>query len=632
MNQAPALIRIASFVAFVLTLGVGGIAQGQDLSSGFDAPADDPHVELTPLWSATGVVPGETIVMAIRFDIAEGWHVQSHAPRVDWQVPTTVALENLPDGVTYGDIQWPEIHTETMDLGFGKQELDFFVGEAYVYIKVSVPADTKPGEYAFKAVVEYQACDDQNCDTPRAKKFADIGSPAVELPVTLSVVGSGVGIERSLPDAFERYTGEASSSSITFDVFGLVIEIDESSFVLLLLMAMIGGFLLNLTPCVLPLIPIKIMGLSQVAGNRARCALLGGFLAFGVVAFWVALGVAIAFVAGFDSTNQLFQKPWFTIVVGLIIAVMAVGMMGLFTVKLPKAVYFINPSQESMHGSFLFGIMTAVLSTPCTAPFMGAAAAWAATQSAGVTLGVFGAIGAGMALPYLVLAIFPGMAHKMPRTGPASELIKQVMGGLMLAAAAYFLGTGLAGYLVDPPDPPTLAYWWFVAIAVAGSGFWLAYRSVKITKSNGHRAVFGVIGLLIAAAGIYLGAAFTNRGPIEWTYYTPERVAEAQAEGKVVVLEFTAQWCLNCHFLEQTVLFTDAVSERMNREDVAPIKVDITGNNEVGNARLIETGRRSIPLLVVYDPSGNEVFKSDAYTIQQVLDAIAQARGVAAKE
>src|SRR4029453_19198183 len=112
---------------------------------------------------------------------------------------------------------------------------------------------------------------------------------------------------------------------------------------------------------------------------------------------------------------------------------------------------------------FLFGSMAAVLSTPCTAPFMGAAAAWATTQKAVITLTTFGAIAVGMPLPYLILSAFPVLVRRMPRTGPASALIKQTMGLLLLAAGAYFLGTGLAGLLATPPDPPTQAYCWAVA-------------------------------------------------------------------------------------------------------------------------------------------------------------------------
>src|SRR5205085_5078519 len=112
--------------------------------------------------------------------------------------------------------------------------------------------------------------------------------------------------------------------------------------------------------------------------------------------------------------STLFRTPWFSLVVGLFILAMAAGMLGAFTVRLPQSVYMINPTQASAGGSFIMGIMTAVLSTPCTAPFMGTAAAWAATRSPAVTLSTFTAIGAGMALPYLILAAIPGLLNRFP--------------------------------------------------------------------------------------------------------------------------------------------------------------------------------------------------------------------------
>ena len=140
----------------------------------------------------------------------------------------------------------------------------------------------------------------------------------------------------------------------------------------------------------------------------------------GVLSLWLSLGIAIALVSGFTATNQLFQYPAFTIGLGLFIGIMAIGMGGLFSIRLPNAVYMFNPKHDSWYGSFMFGIMTAVLSTPCTAPFMGAAAAWAATQAPILTLTVFGSIGFGMAAPYLVLAAYPQLVDKMPRAGAAS--------------------------------------------------------------------------------------------------------------------------------------------------------------------------------------------------------------------
>ena len=172
------------------------------------------------------------------------------------------------------------------------------------------------------------------------------------------------------------------------------------------------------------MIPLKIIGLSQAAhGSRSKCFALGVVMSAGVVAFWMALGTAIATIKGFDTTSQLFQKPEFTIAVGVIIAIMAVGMAGFFTVNLPDWVHLVDAKHDSYAGSFLFGIMTAVLSTPCTAPLMGTAVFWATTQGPATILTVFAAVGTGMALPYLVLSANPKWIDSMPRTGPASDLI-----------------------------------------------------------------------------------------------------------------------------------------------------------------------------------------------------------------
>jgi thiol:disulfide interchange protein DsbD len=440
----------------------------------------------------------------------------------------------------------------------------------------------------------------------------------------LHVVSAETPVSAANPEVFAGM--QAAKESLTIAFFGWDFKIEPSKLWLLLVVAMVGGVLLNFTPCVLPLIPIKIIGLSQAAGNRRRCFLLGLSLSAGVVAFWLGLATAVSTLSGFNATNKLFQYPVFTVSVGVIICLMAVGMCGLFAVQLPQWIYRINPSQESVAGSFGFGIMTAVLSTPCTAPFMGAAAAWSATQRPLITASTFAAIGGGMALPYLLLSAFPVLVHRVPRSGPASDLIKQVMGLLMLGAGAYFLGTGVAGFAAQPPDPPSQAYWWAVAFFVAAAGVWLVWRTCQITPRIWKRLCFGALGVGLVGVALVLGVRFTEGSPIHWVYYTPKRLAEAQKENKVIVLEFTAAWCLNCHALEQAVLHNPAVVALLNAQGVTPIKVDITGNNPQGDAKLIEVGRRTIPYLVVYATDGKEIFASDAYTVEQLKAALKQAQ------
>ncbi|MCI5222700.1 MAG: DUF255 domain-containing protein, partial [Candidatus Electrothrix sp. AR4] len=395
--------------------------------------------------------------------------------------------------------------------------------------------------------------------------------------------------------------------------------------ILLLIIAAFGGMLLNFTPCVLPLIPIKIISLSYAAKNRRQCVLLGLFMSLGVLVFWLGLGGMIALVSGFSATNQLFQYPAFTISVGLIIAVMAGGMFDFFSLRLPEFVYMIHPEQDTLRGSFGLGILAAVLSTPCTAPFMGAAAAWAATQPPLATLAVFSAIGIGMAFPYLILSVSPHLLSRMPKTGPASVLIKQVMGLFMLAAAVYFIGVGAEVLFSTPPEPPGKTYWWPVMFFSLSSGGWMAWRTLRIASRPAVKYFFVMLGVGMMVLSILGVVHLTDKGPIKWVYYTQDRLDQASDAGKVVVMEFTAEWCLNCKALEQGVLANPKIIKLLADEAVVPMKVDITGGYPEGKEKLKQVGSLTIPLLVVFSPTGEQVYKSDFYTVDQLHEVVSDA-------
>jgi len=219
--------------------------------------------------------------------------------------------------------------------------------------------------------------------------------------------------------------------------------------VLMLLIACVAGFLMNFTPCVLPVIPIKILSIQAHAGNPRKCMILGIFFSLGIIAVFALLGLFIAGVVGGTQKvgwGGLFQNWWFSALIGGIIGVMALGMLGLFNTNLPQFVYLFNPQGESALGNFLLGGFTAVLSTPCTGPLFGATLAWLLAQSPWIGLLTFICMGVGMALPYLILTSNPRWVDRMPRGGPGSELLKQVMALLMLAVAAYFVGVAVLGF------------------------------------------------------------------------------------------------------------------------------------------------------------------------------------------
>ncbi len=672
-SRAAFLIeRLRAALLLILVLGFGVLSPAADALAQQFAPAipgfsslnkpkadDEPlffdsrdQVEVTVTAAAPTVAPGGDLPIAIQFKLRPHWHVwpqpgsvgadaQGEFAVFEGAIRTEITVTPGADGsvrevtgvfINRPFFQWPAAHGVTADLGEGSKRYGVFEGDFSVFLPLTIAANAPSGPIEIPFTVSFQACDDKGCSAPAV----------VELLARFEIAASAPASPPSLafttfdPSVYGRIrSGDAPSTQLDFNLFSWTFSIDPtgSGFAGLLLIAALGGILLNFTPCVLPIIPLKIMGLSQAAdGSRAKCFALGLVMSLGVVAFWLALGVLMATVKGFTSANQLFQEPLFTIGVGVVIAVMAVGMAGLFSVRLPDWVHMIEAKHDSYFGSFCFGIMTAVLSTPCTAPLMGTAVAWATTQGPNTILIVFAAVGTGMALPYLVLSAFPHLVDSMPRTGPASDLIKQVMGLLLLAAAAFFIGAGLAGVMVTPPQPPNKAYWWIVALFGAAAGGWMFIRTMRITQKTVKRAVFGSLGVAIFALSALLGISQTAKGPIAWTYYTPARLAQAQKDGKVVVVDFTAEWCANCKTFEALVLNLPSVSAELNAKDVAAIKVDLTGNNEEGNALLKASNRVTIPLLLVYGRDGSLVLNASDYTPQQVLDAIAAARATSVTE
>lgn len=603
-------------------------------------------VSVSSALSKSALRPGDQAAVAVIFEIEEPWHIWPNEPEtiedLDGFTPIPTRIEPAPGKpepagvrVGVGSLQWPKAEPFNTMAGGGAAAVSIkaYGGRAVVFVPITVDSTAAPGERTVSLAVSWQACDDKVCIAP----------DGTTLSIRLPIIASDQPAEATKPELFKDFdttvfarlstTGVSSTAAakpLEFGLFGKkIITIQPGGMgglLLLLAMAAVGGFLLNLTPCVLPVIPIKILSLSAAAGNPARCLYLGVMMSIGVVAFWLAIGGAIAFISSFKAINQLFQVPWFSLGVGLFIGIMGIGMVGLFSIKLPQAVYLLDPKRESAMGSVLFGVMTAILSTPCTAPFMGTAAAWAAKQLPIVTLATFGAIGLGMALPYLVLAAKPKLVKRVPKSGPASVLVKEVMGLLMIAVAAFFIGTGLDPLLRTAIDPPIRSHWWVVAGFVAIAMGWLAYRTHRITAKPAPRIIWTALALLFALASFAIARSLTDHGPIAWTAYTPERFQERIAKGEVIVMDFTAEWCLNCKALESGVLHQKEVVELLQSEGVTAMKVDLTGRNEPGQEKLKSLNWVGIPLLAIYGPGLEEPLKFDTYTPATVRDAVERAR------
>lgn len=647
---------LATFL--LLALLAPTLAFGQGFGKGFGSPDEPaeraPEVQVRAELAAATVRPGDQAVIAVVFDHAPGWHVNLNQPVVPEvmegfvPIPTTIRpVESDDSGLAFGRIQWPEPYAAQVDFLFTGTPTEYLVyaGQAVAYLPVRVADDATPGERVVTLSITYQACDDATCLLPETVERTvtlTIGEP----DAAAAVPASGLFSEFD-PSVFADADAWGGELAVVADDAGkskflgiLAVPSAESAagIAVLALLAAVGGFVLNLTPCVLPVIPIKIMTISHHAGSdRGRALTLGLWMAAGVVAFWAALGVVAVLFTAFADPSRLFGLWWFTLTIGLLILAMGVGIMGAFQIKLPQAVYAVNPKADSAHGSFLFGVMTAILGLPCFGFVAGALLAGVALMPKAVVIVIFASIGAGMALPYLVLAAKPGLVKKLPRTGPASELVKQVMGLLMIAAAAYFIGAGVLallsgmGLTASLPWWGKAVHWWAIALAMVVAGGWLAVQTVRISKRVGPRAIFTALGLAFAFVGVAAAANRTEHLKNNfWVDYTPEALQAALDRGNIVVLDFTAEWCLNCKTLEATVLSRDPVKAELIGGGVVPMMADLTSNSAPGWDTLRALGQTGIPLLVVYSPEGgpeSPVWMSNLYGPAQVVAAIEAARG-----
>ncbi|MEO0482257.1 MAG: thioredoxin family protein [Planctomycetota bacterium] len=634
--------RLAGWLAAAAALLVAWLAPSASAQFGLNG-GGVPEVELRIVPQSETVAAGGQAVIAVVLDHQPGWHSHLNEPVIpeamgDFEAIATIVRVASSPGATAGPAQYPKPYTAMVDFLFSGEPVPYQVyeGRAAIFVPLLIDPDAS-GEIPVTLSIQYQACDDTTCLIPEF----------LEREVTLRVVEPTLagadapdhgdlfadfdpGVFAAMAEGTVQAKSTAStgaSEGRTFFGIPLPAEGSPARLIVLALLAAVGGFVLNLTPCVLPVLPIKVMTISHHAGSPGKSLYLGIWMAVGVVAFWLALGLPVALTTSITDPSIIFGIWWVTLGIGLIIGIMGAGIMGLFTINLPDKVYMVNPKADSAGGSFMFGVMTAVLGLPCFGFVAGALLAGAATLPASTILVIFGSLGVGMASPYLVLSANPKWVDKLPKTGPASELIKQIMGLLLLAAAAYFVGAGLIALLADSsatlPWWSKTVHWWVIAAFVSAAGLWLLYRTVRITKSVGKRGVFAVIGLLLAAASVAYAADTTGKARNNfWTPFDEDRLAAALEDGQIVVVDFTAEWCLNCKALKAAVLMREPVKSRLLSGEVTPLVADLTSRKAPGWDKLRDLQQTGIPLLAVYGPGQAEPWLANAYTAEEVLRAL----------
>jgi thiol:disulfide interchange protein len=384
-----------------------------------------------------------------------------------------------------------------------------------------------------------------------------------------------------------------------------------------LLFGFLGGLILNLMPCVLPVISLKIFGFIQQAGQSRRKVLRSG-VAFTVGIFTWFIGLAVLLItlkgAGRDVTwgGLQFTNAYFVLALSVIVLVFALNLFGVFEISLPQGMtrgLLSTSERKNDLGSFSQGLFATILATPCTAPFLGTALGFAFSQSAAVILAMFVAIATGMSAPYLLLSIQPAWLRFLPKPGPWMLHVKQFMGFLLLATLLFLL------YVLGAQRGLEGAIWASCFLLVVSVACWMKGAFVLPTASTVKRSVvLALMLVLVVISGIYfIGGKFrsTNialadsrlRG--DWQAFTPERLQAEIDQGRSVFVDFTAAWCLTCKFNEANVLESSQVREAFQRHAIVKLKADWTNGDPAITKLLQQFGRPGVPLYVLY-PGKNE--------------------------
>jgi thiol:disulfide interchange protein DsbD len=447
----------------------------------------------------------------------------------------------------------------------------------------------------------------------------------------LRLVTERADISDSLPKELKGLLKLSGGRSYTFDVpVGSVVarggSDGEPGFVLALALAFAGGMILNLMPCVFPVLFLKALALAGSASeSKTRQRAHGMAYTAGILcSFWIIVGALLTLRALGKQAGWGFQlqSPGFVVAMTCLLFFMALSLAGMFDLGLTLTNTGDSLTRKSGYtGSFFTGVLATMVATPCTAPLMGAAVGFALSQSALVTFSVFTALALGLALPYLALTFIPGgWAKRLPRPGAWMEVLKQLTSVPLFLTVVWLIWVygRLSGSTPgDSTDHVARLLVGLLILAIAG---WI------LNRWPARRWGYVAAGLAATAALAFpLTASHADR--LEWRPFSDAALQEAQGQGKPVFVDFTAAWCLSCQVNEKAVLQDKTVEQELLRQRYVLLRADWTRYDPEITSELGRLGRSGVPTYVIFSGAneGATHVLPELLTRGGVLDAIRQA-------
>ena len=536
--------------------------------------------------------------IVVRFTIAPGYYL--------YRDKTTFAAQS-ERGAIVRPGEWPPARTYS----------DEYFGEQAVYFdEVLIPLDvirTQAGEDTLRLTVGFMGCQENGVCYPPLKReltvaLADAPANAAAMSAsgTTSNDGDSGGSETS--DDANRTAGDIG----LFAALGL---------------ALIGGLILNLMPCVLPILSLKALGLAGSGESEAKARSHALWYTAGVVLSFAALGaLALGLRAVGLALGWGFQLQQPAVVGGLALLMFAVGLSlsGVFNLGGGLAnVGGVLTQKSGPAGDFFTGVLAVVVAAPCTAPFMGAALAYAFAASPAVAIGVFVALGVGLALPFLAIGFVPGLAKRLPKPGAWMDTLKQVLAFPMYLTAVWLVwvlakqrGADAVGWVLGGAVLLALGLWaWETArfksaalrafaLLIAALGVAVLWPVQQLPSARELAAASaGGAGDAAGATNASNPAAPAADGSMP---YSADALAALRAEGRVVFVNMTADWCVSCKANERAVLSTDAFAAARDAANAVYMKGDWTDVDPAITAYLQQYGAVGVPFYAVYPAGGGE--------------------------
>jgi len=611
--------RLPVLLCVILVAGVAAFSQEPDLGdlglpSLLAAPAI--HLRASAVSSHTTVSPAQKFLVAVEILIDDGWVYYSPAPG---EIAKPAGITVKAEGLVVGDVLWPPDQPYETDLGNGEKLINHvYKQQAVIYVPLAAPADAKPGTRSIGIAVGGQIC----------------GQVCVDVESATSVVVT-VGQNSIANDAWTKRLARGSTGALPAAQLPLARRPAEPSAPsgaqglttwAGLGLALLAGLILNVMPCVLPVIPLRVLSLVQMAGERRRrFVTLGLAFAGGIVLFFVALAAAnIVFTLAAQQTLNLnvhLQHRPVRIALALVLVALAGNLFGLFHVTIPMRVTNRTQAgpQQARQGYPAvvgMGVMMAVLATSCSFAILAAVLAWAQVQPLGLaTLGII-AIGIGMAAPHAVLVAFPVLVNKLPKPGRWMELLREGMGLALLPVAIWLIFAGAE----DAYPGWVIAYAVVLMICLWIWGKWVRYDASLVRKL----IVRGLAVVLAAAAGFWM---LSPPRPIAVAFepFSRQRIDDAHRNGQVVLVKFTSATCLSCIWLDRTVYSDPEVAAELTRRNIVTIKADTTDAGTPASRMLKERFRGAPPLTVLLWPDGGKPTRLDGkFTKADLFEALGE--------